>query len=75
MEKNNHISEKSVHNKDEVSLKGKTYLEMAPEEIEQVIKQAVLSRCEEDLSGFVTIFDESGGVNRKYDDEFGTSIK
>lgn len=75
MDKHNNISEKTILNKVGSSLEEKTYMEMMPEEIEYKMKEAVFSSDKEDLSGFVTIFDESGGVNRKYDDEFGTSIK
>ena len=43
-------------------------MEMAPEEAEYVMQQAVLSQDDIKLSGFVTMFDESGKLRRRFDD-------
>ena len=56
------------HNKYEMSDERKTYIEKTPKELEFMMQQAVLSRDAEDLSGFVTMFDESGNLCRQHDD-------
>ena len=50
-------------------------MEVTPKELECMMQQAVLSRDAEDLSGFVTMFDESGNLCRQYDDGHSERIE
>lgn len=68
MNMSNHLPKTPNQNKESLSLERKTYMEMTPEEMEYMMKQAVLSRDVEDPSGFVTKLDESGNLCRQYDD-------
>ena len=43
---------RTEHNIDHAALERKTYMEMAPEKLEYVMQQAVLSRDDKELSGF-----------------------
>ena len=53
----------------------KIYMEVTPKELECMMQQAVLSSDEEDLPGFVTMFDESGNLCRQYDDGHSERIE
>ena len=50
-------------------------MEVTPKELKCMMQQAVLSRDAEDLSGFVTMFDESGNLCRQYDDGHSERIE
>lgn len=46
----------------------KNYMEMTPKELERAMQEAVLNRDIADPDAFVTMFDGSGRMIRRYDD-------
>ncbi len=46
----------------------KNYMEMTPKELERAMQEAVLNRDIADPDAFVTMFDDSGRMIRRYDD-------
>ena len=60
------ISEMPAPDTDFFSLERKTYMEMSCEEMDHMMKQAVISRDTNDSSGYAAMFDGSGRSFRHY---------